>query len=1050
MSTNLEPFEKIFKDLQERKKELQCIYRVEEVLNNPPENLDSIFDSILKILPDGYQFPKACRVRIAFEGKVYRSKKFKESACYHSSKIMVQDINLGSIKVFLVGKIESESPFLEEEQNMLDSIAQRMGTSILYLKHRKMIQDMESAQTAVKKKSQGDWRVILDLIRTTDQNLFIQISRKMMNYLTWSGNKDAAKLMQKLGSETRYSSRNHEESNVPSQRTNMENILGISDEIFTIAADYLSDKEILHSIHKWIQEDKASFLVKTIEDVSSSLTNIVDALMRYQKMEPQISQWAEKGLRVSLIRRFFFARLKFINIAKKFFEVSDFYDLIGRIVYPPEGRGRLGGKSAGLFLADRILKKELKNSSLIKNLKIPKTWYVTSETVLNFMRYNNLEDVVEQKYKDIDLVRMEYPQIIQMFKNSNFPPEIVKGLSLALEDFGDKPLIVRSSSLLEDSLGTAFSGKYKSLFIANQGSREERLDALMDAIAEVYASTFSPDPIQYRAERGLLDFHEEMGILIQEVVGTKMGDYFLPSFAGVAFSNNEFRWSPRIQREDGLIRLVPGLGTRAVDRVSDDYPILIAPGQPKLRVNITPDEILRYSPRKIDVINMKTNRFETLDVNDLTKIAGDDYPGIQKLISVYENNLIKKPSPLIDFEKDDVIFTFEALVRNTSFVKQMHVILKTLQKEMGTPVDIEFAADGKDFYLLQCRPQSFSVDSVASPIPKDIPDDRILFSANRYVSNGHVPDITHVIYVDPHHYSLLQNLDDLNAVGRAVGQANKILPKRQFILMGPGRWGSRGDIKLGVKVTYSDFNNCAMLVEIARKKGNYLPELSFGTHFFQDLVESSIRYLPLYPDDDTVHFNDRFLTQAHNILPEILPDYASLSDTLRIIDIPRSMEKRILKIVMNADLDEALAYFTIPDDGKTPDTQSENGQPAIVGDHWRWRQAMAEKIASVINSNKFGVKAMYLIGSAKNATAGPGSDIDLLIHFTGTERQRNLLRNWLGGWSQCLAEMNYLRTGYKSDGLLDIHLITNEDIKKKTSYAVKIGAITDAARPLPM
>jgi phosphoenolpyruvate synthase/pyruvate phosphate dikinase len=155
---------------------------------------------------------------------------------------------------------------------------------------------------------------------------------------------------------------------------------------------------------------------------------------------------------------------------------------------------------------------------------------------------------------------------------------------------------VRSSSLLEDRAGSAFSGKYKSLFLGNRGTKEERLAALMDAVAEVYASIFGPDPTEYRAERGLLDVHEEMGILVQEVVGQEVGKYFLPVCSGVAFSNNEFRWSARIRRRDGLIRLVPGLGTRAVDRIADDYPVLIAPGQPNLRANVTVEEVLRIRP----------------------------------------------------------------------------------------------------------------------------------------------------------------------------------------------------------------------------------------------------------------------------------------------------------------------------------------------------------------------------------------------------------------------------------------------------------------------
>ena len=110
--------------------------------------------------------------------------------------------------------------------------------------------------------------------------------------------------------------------------------------------------------------------------------------------------------------------------------------------------------------------------------------------------------------------------------------------------------------------------------------------------------------------------------MIQEVVGQKVGKYFLPACSGVAFSNNEFRWSARISRGDGLVRLVPGLGTRAVDRVNDDYPVLIAPGQPNLRVNVTVEEVFKYSPKRVDLINLETNAFETVDSVELLRYCG--------------------------------------------------------------------------------------------------------------------------------------------------------------------------------------------------------------------------------------------------------------------------------------------------------------------------------------------------------------------------------------------------------------------------------------------
>jgi hypothetical protein len=728
--------------------------------------------------------------------------------------------------------------------------------------------------------------------------------------------------------------------------------------------------------------------------------------------------------------------------------IKDFCGLIEKMIFPSNGHGKVGGKTAGLFLASQIIKHSKDNKALFNNLRIPKSWYITSDGLINFVHYNNLEDVIEQKYKEIEHVRQEYPQIVQVFKSSYFPPEIVKGLSMALDDLGDCPLIVRSSSLLEDRMGSAFSGKYKSLFLANQGTKQERLETLIDAIAEIYASTFGPDPIEYRSERGLLDFHEEMGIMIQEVVGTKIGKYFLPAFAGVAFSNNEFRWSPRIKRDDGLVRIVPGLGTRAVDRLSDDYPVLVAPGQPGLRANVTVDEIVRYSPKKIDVINLETNSFETIEIADLFKEAGDEYPRINHMVSIYDHQHIRKPIGLeIDFDKDNLVVTFEGLITDSPFIKQIQAILKLLKDKLETPVDIEFASDGQHFYLLQCRPQSYSLDNKPSPIPKDIPEAKIIFSASRYVSNGKVPDITHIVYVDPEKYNEINNLQDLHAVGRAVGKLNKLLPKRQFILMGPGRWGSRGDIKLGVNVTYSDINNTAVLIEIARKKGNYLPDLSFGTHFFQDLVEASIRYLPLYPDDEGIKFNERFLTGSYNMLPDILPEYAYLSDVLHVIDVENSSNGMILRVLMNSDLDESIGILMTPVIAVKTDDDEEYTEPPSE-DYWRWRLHMAEKIAFHIEASRFGVKGFYIFGSTKNATAGPGSDIDLLIHFNGSEEQKNDLVNWLKGWSLCLSEINFLRTGYKTDGMLDIHIVTDEDIEKRTSYAVKIGAVTDAARPL--
>ncbi len=908
------------KDLQERTKELTCLYQIEELFLDSASPLEDLFKDVINIIPSGWQFPEVCKAKLTYNDKIFQSNGFIETPRMLSADINVQGKPVGKLSVYYIKEVPTteEGYFLKEEIKLINTIADRIGYSILHKNMRQIFEEWEEAKEDISKKGRGEWRVIVNMLQRTDKHVFIYISQKMLHYLCWKGIEEANRLLQKsFNKKETNDPKNMTEINRPTYKQTKDNILKISEEIFRIASENISEGQILTLIQMWLRQDKLRFLVKTIDNPNSSLNEIIHAITRYQYLEAEgveLSPSIEKGLRVSLVRRFFSEQLEFINIAKNYIEIQDYFQLVNRIIFPVQSRGKLGGKTAGLILATQILAKTSEFSELYKNLKVPKTWYITSDGLINFLHYNNFEEMSDQKYKEMEEISLEYLNIVQIFKNSHFPPEIMKGLSSVIEDFGNHPIIVRSSSLLEDRLGAVFSGKYKSLFLANQGSKEERLEALMDAIAEVYASTFAPDAIAYRTEKGLLDFHEEMGIMIQQVVGTKIGNYFLPSFAGVAFSSNEFRWSSRIKRDDGLIRMVPGLGTRAVDRVSNDYPFLIAPGNPELRVNITPDEILHYSPKMLDVINLADNNFETLELSELLKKFGDKIPAIHYLLSIYEENHIHTPTNIfnINFSKDNLVVTFEGLIKQTPFIKQIKMLLHILKEKIGTPVDIEFAHDGQDLYLLQCRPQSYLKDILPSSIPNNIPNEKIIFTANRYISNGSVPDISYIVYVIPKIYNQLSTLAEYQSVGRIVGKLNMTLPKQRFILMGPGRWGSRGDIKLGVNVTYSDINNTAMLIEIAHKKGDYIPELSFGTHFFQDMVESSIRYLPLYPDEENVIYNEKFLFESKNILPEILPQYSKLSDTIRVIDVPKTTNGLILSILMNADLEKAIGYLKKP------------------------------------------------------------------------------------------------------------------------------------------
>ena len=908
----------LLRDLQERSKELSCLYRIEDLLNDGNASLESLLKGVVDIIPSGWQYPELCEAKITYSDETYASKSYAETPYKQCIDILLQEKNVGQLCVAYRNEIPRTAGryFLDEENKLLKTIADRLAHTILHKELKQMFEQWEGVKKGLKDTYAEKWQSIIETLKISDRKLFVYISRKMLNHLCWIGIQEAKELLEHFG--TVEKAKGIEDINRPVLKHPFEHIVRMSDEIFRIAGLKLKSEEIVSCLQKWIREDQSRFLVKVIENHGSPLKDLIDVITRYHYIEKRdiiFSPPVQKGLRVSLVRRFLSDDLSFINIAKNHIDIHDYFDLVQHIVYPTESRGKLGGKSAGLFLASKIIERNKAAHRFLDMIRVPKTWYLTSDGLTAFLNANNLDEVIEQKFKTREEIRVEYPNIIQIFKNSYFPPEIIKGLSTILQDLEDRPIIVRSSSLLEDRFGAVFSGKYKSLFLPNQGPKEKRLESLMDAIAEVYASTFSPDPIEYRSERGLLEFHEEMGVMIQEVVGSRIGHYYFPTFAGVAFSKNEFRWSPRINREDGLIRLVPGIGTRAVDRVADDYPVLIAPKQPNLRVNVSVDEICRYAPKKCDVINLKENKFETVEIETLFKAVGDQIPDFHRIISVCDDNNIKSPSSKlsIDLEKHNYIVTFEGFLKKTSIISQLDGLLDLLEDQINTPVDIEFAYDGENLHILQCRPQSHSRDHTGpSPIPSNIPNDDIVFTADRYISNGYVPDITYIVYVPAQAYGNISDLSVLSVIGGVVGRLNQELPKRQFILMGPGRWGSRGDIKLGVNVTYSDINNTAMLIEVAQKKGNYIPELSFGTHFFQDLVESNIRYLPLYPDEESIVFNSDFLDNADNTLCEWIPEASSMSETIRLIDVPAVTGGRILRVLLNADLERAIAYLTEP------------------------------------------------------------------------------------------------------------------------------------------
>lgn len=621
--------------------------------------------------------------------------------------------------------------------------------------------------------------------------------------------------------------------------------------------------------------------------------------------------------KVVLIRTMISDQLKYINIAKEWFTLDDLIEIRRRKI----GGGRIGGKAAGMLLAARVIK-ERANAELKKALKTPESYYIGSDLLYTFMAINNLFHWNDQKYKNETEMRDDYPKVVSDFMAGDFPPDILDKLTSLLVNVGKVPLIVRSSSLLEDNFGTSFAGKYESIFCPNQGTLEENLRALTQGICKVYASTLNPNALLYRRSKGLQDYDERMAILIQTVVGEQLGDYYLPHGAGVAFSRNQYRWSPQIKAEDGFLRLVWGLGTRAVDRVGNDYPRLVALSHPLLRPSTSANNIRRYSQQYVDVIDIKENCMRSLPVQDVLQTK---YYPLRYLAQIDEDGyFVSLRSSLVEGGQRKLVLTFDDLLRRTYFARHMREMLHLLEESYQLPVDLEFAVQltpgdnggaSLSIYLLQCRPQSQLTRGEQVPLPGKLPENELVFSTQFVVPQGWIDGIKFVVFVPPEGYFQLNPVNDRSKLARAVGRLNAVLKDQTFICVGPGRWGS-SNTDLGVPIDYGDIYNSRSLVELAGAGIGPAPEPSLGTHFFQDLLESQIYPLAIYLDDKTSVFNRAFFYGTPNHVEEIIEIEKELIPALRLIKVNDFANGKTLRIVMDDTKGQAVAFIDTRKKGK--------------------------------------------------------------------------------------------------------------------------------------
>ncbi len=612
---------------------------------------------------------------------------------------------------------------------------------------------------------------------------------------------------------------------------------------------------------------------------------------------------------VVLIRNMISDQLPYVNIAKRWFTIPDLAEIRKHKI----GAGRIGGKAAGMLLAYRILTSELPDE-LQSCLRKPDYYFIASNEMYSFFAMNDLEHWNDQKYKEEEQMRVDYPRIIQEFLAGQFPSDICQKLEAILQDIGKKPLIVRSSSLLEDSFGTSFAGKYESIFVPNQGNIKQNLKSLLEAIARVYASTLNPDALLYRRSKGLQDYDERMAILIMAVEGRSFNRYFLPDAAGVAFSRNLYRWAPQIRREDGFIRLVWGMGTRAVDRVGNDYPRLIALSHPLLRP--TPDHrtIERCSQQYVDLIDLEDNEFKTLPIHD---VLDTGYPPLRYLAQISDEGYFSSlRSRLMKEDRHKLVLTFEDLLRRSNFPDHMKKILTTLERCYLYPVDLEFTVHiednpsgqpGLQFTLLQCRPQSQLAEGKGAEIPGHLPERDIILQTRFMVPQGVIDDIEYVLFIPPGAYFSL-NMNERFDLARQIGKLNQAMKDKQSIFVGPGRWGST-NADLGIPIGYSDIFNTRALIELSGQEIGPAPEPSLGTHFFQDLLEAQIYPLAIIMDDPLSVLQSAFFYHAPNSVDQFLAPDSHHKEMLRLISVSQYRRNHLLRLVMDEEHSTAVGYL---------------------------------------------------------------------------------------------------------------------------------------------
>ena len=566
------------------------------------------------------------------------------------------------------------------------------------------------------------------------------------------------------------------------------------------------------------------------------------------------------------------------EMIRKYFRPRDYFQLRDRMV----GSGSLGGKACGMLLARKIIHTELPEYR--KYFEPHDSFYIGSDVFYTYIVSNNCwETRIGQRTEEGYFTKAE--ALKDALLSGTFPPDIREKFRTLLEYFGQSPIIVRSSSFLEDGFGNAFAGKYESVFCVNQGSPEERMEAFETAVRTVYASTMDISALEYRKQRGLQHSDEQMAVLVQRVSGSYHGELFFPAAAGVGYSYSSYRWNKYMDPAAGLLRIVAGLGTRAVDRPDHDYPRLANLDRPAVPMQNSVADRHRFSQRIMDVLDTEKNELTETEIDSM----------LENLPLWYKKAVMER-----DYEAEAALkrmnrprqvwfTTCQGLLENREFTELMQKMLKTLDRVYGNPVDIEYTVNLDEqgefiVNLLQCRPLYTGGRGKVTEIP-ELPEKNVFFRLKDSAMGSSVKEkIDVVVQIDARAYYEYPYALKPQAA-EAVGAINTYYKgkKKHILLMTPGRVGTSSP-ELGVPVSFAQISGFCGICEVSDNRAGYMPELSYGSHMFQDLVEAGIFYCALWGDERTVQYNEAFFGDLENLFPVICPERKELAKMVRVSD----------------------------------------------------------------------------------------------------------------------------------------------------------------------